>query len=131
MEPEGTLPCPNEPATIPTRSRINPVHALPLHFFMISFTIILTSMPKCRNSSLPSGAPPNLFALLSSPQTYHLSRLSHSPRFFPHICVAQVLNVPFMLLSVTFSLVDPNTECFCYFLPRRSKYRVFLLLSSS
>ena len=111
MEPEGTLPCPHEPAIIPTRSRINPVHAFPLYFFMISFNIILTSTPKCRNFSLPSGAPQNLFALLFSPQTCHLFRPSHPPRFGPQICVVQVLNIPFMLLS----------PVSCYFLPLRSK----------
>lgn len=112
MEPEGTLPCTHAPAVILTRSRINPVHALPLYFFMISFNRILTSTPKCRNLSLPSGAPPNLFALLFSPQTCHLSSPSRPPRFGSQICLVQVLNVSFMLLS----------PVSCYFLPRRSKY---------
>jgi len=112
MEPEGTLPCTHEHAVILTRSRTNPVHSLPLYFFMTSFNLILTSTPKCRNLSLPSAVPPNLFALLFYPQTYHLSSPSHSPRFGPQICLVQVLNVSFMLLS----------PVSCYFLPRRSRY---------
>jgi hypothetical protein len=112
MEAESTLPCPHEPAIIPTRSRINPVHALPLYFFMVSFNIILTSTPKCRNFSHPSGAPPNLFALLFPPKNLPSVPSFLSPSIWSSDMCSTSLNVPFILLS----------PVSCYFLPRRSKY---------
>ena len=40
MEPEGSLPRSQQPATCPILSHINPVHAIPSYFFKIHFNII-------------------------------------------------------------------------------------------
>jgi hypothetical protein len=38
MEPEGSLPCSQEPSTDPYLSQMNPVHTTPSSFSMIRFT---------------------------------------------------------------------------------------------
>jgi hypothetical protein len=46
MEPEGSLPHSQEPATCTYLEQINPVHDPPSHFLKIHFNIILPPTPR-------------------------------------------------------------------------------------
>jgi hypothetical protein len=46
MEPEGLLPCSQEPATILILSQMNPIHTFHPYFLKIHFNIILPSTPR-------------------------------------------------------------------------------------
>jgi hypothetical protein len=45
MEPDGSLPQSQLPATCPFLSQLDPVHEPTFHFLKIYFNIILSSMP--------------------------------------------------------------------------------------
>jgi hypothetical protein len=51
MEPEGLLPCSQEPSIGPYLSRINPVHTTPLYLYLKSIlilsTILRVGLPSC------------------------------------------------------------------------------------
>jgi hypothetical protein len=40
MEPESSLPCSQEPSTIPILNQINPIHTIPSYLFKIHFNIV-------------------------------------------------------------------------------------------
>jgi len=44
MEPEGSLPCPQQPAAHPVLNYMNPIHILPPYFPKIHSNIILPSV---------------------------------------------------------------------------------------
>jgi hypothetical protein len=67
MEPEGLLPCSQEPSLVPILSQIHPIHATPsyLTFFIILSTHLRLVLP---SGHFPSGMPTNiLYAFLFSP----------------------------------------------------------------
>ena len=78
MEPEGSLPCSQQPATDPYMGQINLLH-IPSHFFKIHFNIFLPSMPGSSNWSLfPYVFPPTPCMHLSSrPYVQHAPPISH------------------------------------------------------
>jgi hypothetical protein len=55
IEPKGTFPHSQEPATL--LSQINPFNASPSHFLQIHFYIILLSMPRCYKQTLSLRSP--------------------------------------------------------------------------
>jgi hypothetical protein len=67
MEPEGSLPCSQEPSTgpYPEPDRSNPHHSIPLRFILILSTHLRLGLP---GGLFPSGFPTNiLYAFLFSP----------------------------------------------------------------
>ena len=52
MQPEGSLPHSQAPATCPYPEHTKPVHASPSHFLEIHFNIILPSTPKSSKCTL-------------------------------------------------------------------------------
>jgi hypothetical protein len=84
MDPEGSLPWSQKPATVPIQSHMNPVHSLRPYSFKIHFNIILPSM----------------------------SRTSvWSPPFRPSI---QELVLIFLLPHACYTPCPPNTPSFDY-----------------
>jgi hypothetical protein len=82
MEPEGSLPCSQEPATciVSILSPINPVHAISTDFLHTYFNIILSSKSRSSKSSLSLRSPPHpkTYMHLFCPHTGHMPRLSSS-----------------------------------------------------
>jgi len=82
MEPEGSLPHLQVPATCPYPSQIDLVHALTLHFLQIQLTIIFSSNPGSSKWSLSLRSPhQNPVYIFTFPHRYYKPRLSHSSWF--------------------------------------------------
>jgi hypothetical protein len=68
MDPEGSLPCSQEPSTVPILSQINPVHTIPSYLSRIHLNIVHPPTSWSSQWFLPSGFPTNiLYAFLFPP----------------------------------------------------------------
>jgi hypothetical protein len=80
MEPEGSLPCSQEPATFPILSQMNPIHISKPYFLKIHLNVVLPSTPKVFLvvSSLHASQP-KCCMHPSPPHARHMPRPSHPP----------------------------------------------------
>ena len=83
MEPEGSLPRSQVPATRPYLSQFDPVHTPTSHFLEIHLNIILPSTPRSPKWSLSLRFPhQNRVYAFPLPHTRQMPRPSHSSRFY-------------------------------------------------
>jgi hypothetical protein len=110
MEPEGSSPCSQDPATVPILSQI-PEPCFPKNHF----NIILPCTPSSSDWSLPFRLSIQNFVRVShSPHACYMTSLSHPPWFYhPNNIWWRVQTVG---LFIRFS---PTS---CHFIPLRSKY---------
>jgi hypothetical protein len=78
MEPEGSLPCSQDPQLVPILSQINPIHAMPSYLSKIHFNIVHPPTSWSSQWSLSFfGFPTNiLYAFLFSPFVLHALPIS-------------------------------------------------------
>jgi len=113
MEPEGSLPHSQVPATVPILSHIDPVHVLASHFLKIHLNIILPSTPGSSKWSLSLGFPHQYpVYIFTLPHTCYMPR--PSPRFDHPNNTGWVQIIK--LLITLFSSFP------CYLVPLRPKY---------
>ena len=78
MEPEGSLPHSQVPATCPYLSQLDPVHTPASHFLKIHFNIILPSTPGSPKWSLSPRFPhQNPVYVSPLPHTHYMPHASH------------------------------------------------------
>ena len=116
MEPDGSLPHSQVPATCPYPiSQLDPVHNTTSHFLKIRLNIILPSTPVSQAVSFPQVSPPKPCIRLSSPPIrticpYHLILLDFITRTILgeeyRSLSSSLCNFPYSLFSSSF--LGPN-----------------------
>jgi hypothetical protein len=73
MEPEGSLPCSQEPTLVPIMSQLNPFPTMQLYILTVHPNIDIPSMSKSSEWSFPFRLPKqNLFLRIYLPQARHM-----------------------------------------------------------
>jgi len=78
MEPQGSLPCSEEPATGPYTEPDSSTPQLSIHFFRINSNAILQSTPRSSKWSLTFSFPEQNYVCVISPCVLHVSRILFS-----------------------------------------------------
>jgi len=108
MEPKGSLPCSQDPASSTSPSQMNPVHIFPPYFSKIYSNIILPSTPVSSELSLPFRFSNKNIVCSYVSHACYMSRPSYFPWFDQtnNICCSSLCSLVQPL--ATFFLLGPN-----------------------